>query len=196
MQSQLSREVPGGNLECPSRGCPCLPACWLLVQWSSAWSSQAAVQLLLVAGPRLLLRRLHRRSGAGPPRDPPRSPTSPPLLPLGPVMSEDTPSSEARAAQGSRHARLQQQDQPCSSSSNSSISSGSGPYSERPEWKDVVPILQDDGPDPPVPIRKPGLRLSASRDFARCSSVILCRVRADYYPPSALQSTPTSLSTL
>ena len=29
------------------------------------------------------------------------------------------------------------------------------PYSDRPAWSDVEPVLQDDGEEPPVPISAP-----------------------------------------
>ena len=44
---------------------------------------------------------------------------------------------EAQSAQGTRIRMLRQE---------------YIPYGERPEWDDVMPVLQDEGPNPPVPI--------------------------------------------
>lgn len=47
-------------------------------------------------------------------------------------------------------------------------------YGEKPAWSDVEPVLQDDGDNPPVPIRAPS---RAVRPLSRLLALPLCRRR-------------------
>lgn len=49
------------------------------------------------------------------------------------------------------------------------------PYSERADWADLAPVLQDDGPNPPVPIAYTA-RCEPPLPYLQCSRAAAARL--------------------